>query len=81
MFNWLLSFFSSEAHIKHLVNQMTSAAKSVQKVKDRLVNESAELEYTYETRRKAIDSRFDMAERVGVSLASFVPNGKEKGSK
>ena len=84
MITWLLSFFSSEAYIKNLVNQMTTATKCISKVKDKLVRESAELEYNYQESRKAIDTRFSMTERVGATLASFAPHeesSKNKSSK
>lgn len=77
--NWILSFFSNEAHVAYIVGKLGSVRNSIIKAEQRLIDEATQLEqekadFLAECAKEASDisDRQDLISRAKTSLASFL---------
>lgn len=68
---WILSFFSGEAHITYLLTQLEAAAESVASLRNKLQSERLKLEEQYAKRSTAIINRGKSADRLEKILSAL----------
>lgn len=58
--NWILSFFSSEAHVAYIINQLTSIRSSIEKAETSIANSINRAESEFAEEKAALEHDFDV---------------------